>query len=1711
MAISVGSVEVDVVPNTRGIYNRLRAGIVPAATRAGEDAGRAAGDAFGPAMQRQVGQIGLSIGEQIGRQIAARIQAAVRDGLRDGVTQGGAQARASATRQGEQTGGAFARSLRARLEQAFRSMPRLDVRLSDTGVDAQLARLRARMETLSNKRIGIDVDVAAADAELADIEESLRRLGAAHPNVTVRADTAAARASLKLIREEIARVTADPARVRVETDGAFGQRLRFAVERAEASLPHINIGADTEEARAQIASVRAQLTALKDKRVGIDIDAATAQQQLAGIQQQLLRLSGQRVRPDVDAGVSGAQAALRNFQLSLDRLRGRSASVDIRVDAAAAIAQLSAVRAMVDGLDRKRAEINISNRQALRAVLQLSVALAAIPAIPAIPVIAAGLGSLTAAAVAATVGVGALAAVAVPAFMDIAKVLEAQKAAQDAATTAAAKGGQTAAQAASRALQLEGAQQALAAAHRNSALSIRSAERAVADAVEQAAEAQAQAADGVRQARESLADAVQQAADRQLAAAERVEQAEESLADAQVSARQAQEDLTRARRDAALELEDLSNRLASAQLSERDATLDVQEARARLQKVQAQGSKASLLDQERAQLALDQAVQRLKEQQAATKRLADEKEAADKAGVEGSETVRQAQERLAQAQEGVRDQQEALARAQMEQQRTQVDNTRALAEAQQRLADAQAGVAKAQRDGAEAVARAQESLAEARISAAEQIASAERQVESAQLSQAGAADQAAVAQAKYQAALDKLSPSARGTFDAIERLREAFRGWSESLQPRVMPLFTRAIDGLRRSLPSLTPFVEEAADAVGELQDRASRGFKSPWWKSFKKDLAGSVRPAIVGLGTAFGNIFKGMAGVIQAFLPHMDEISGSMRRITARFAKWGTNLKGSPKFERFLSYSAEQAPILAEFLGDIADAVYQVSKSLAPLSGPFMAVLGAAARGLASIAETLPWLVQGLYLAFIATRMWTLGMLLFNAVVSANPITLIIIGIVALVAAVVYAYKRWGWFREAVQAAWRGIQAAAKFAWERILRPAFTAIWQAMQFVGRIAMWLWNNAIKPAFQFIVDAGKILAQILLVLVFGPVIIAFKLLAAIAMWLWKTILQRVFHGIASIVRWWWNAVLRRQFDAVKSGLRFLGDRFRWLKDKIVSPVFSGIRWIISDAWSKIRVIFDKLKGGVGKMADAFRIAKDGIKKAWDKIRDATKTPVKWVIEKVYNGGIVRLWNSAADVLPGVDRIEPMNLKGWASGGPVHGPGTATSDSILGRLSDGEHVWTAKEVQAAGGHGAVEAMRRAAVSNTPNVGPAGGIVGAHGGPTDWIGGAINDVKNKVKGWVLGGVHKAAKAAAAPIRALIKRIPGADRKFGSLVRAVPTGMLDRMLSAIKGGEDRAVAKGNGQWVKPVDASYGTRFGVGGSMWASGRHTGLDFPAPVGAIVRAVADGQIAYAKSGGSYGKHILINHGGGLQSLYAHLSAFLKRAGSVVAGEPIGKVGATGNVTGPHLHLEARINGTPVDPMAYLEGGAGGFGAKASGAAQRAAKDMLSKYGWGPDQFGPLRELWERESNWRWNARNPSSGAYGIPQALPANKMASAGSDWRTNPITQIRWGLGYIRDRYGSPARAWSFWNRQNPHWYDNGGYLPEGLSLVYNGTGRPEAVITPAQERALLSMAADRGAAGSGGGEFTGTLTLDNGAFVGQVRGVLHQEMQPVVTRLRTR
>lgn len=120
-------------------------------------------------------------------------------------------------------------------------------------------------------------------------------------------------------------------------------------------------------------------------------------------------------------------------------------------------------------------------------------------------------------------------------------------------------------------------------------------------------------------------------------------------------------------------------------------------------------------------------------------------------------------------------------------------------------------------------------------------------------------------------------------------------------------------------------------------------------------------------------------------------------------------------------------------------------------------------------------------------------------------------------------------------------------------------------------------------------------------------------------------------------------------------------------------------------------------------------------------------------------------------------------------------------------------------------------------------------------------------------------------------------------------------------------------------------------------------------------------------------------------------------------------------------------TDKPPPAAAAASAPAAGTPDPDSAQALALGIIASHGWGADQYNCLVSLWNRESHWNVYAHNTGSGAYGIPQALPGEKMASAGADWQTNPTTQIIWGLGYIEGRYGSPCGAWA--HSEDRGWY----------------------------------------------------------------------------------
>lgn len=1381
----VGTAAVDVVPIAPNFHERLRALVLPGADRLGNDLGQA-------------------IARSMALQIAQAIPRAVSDGFR--------VARADAVRQGSSTGGAFADSLRAKLEAAFRAMPKLDVGLGDTGVDASLARLRSKLEALRNKRIGIDISVEDANAKVSEIDDRLARLGASSPNVRVRVDVATARAALADLQAEIRAASASPLTIEARV-GEFRASLVARVEEAQAGLPVIDINADTEPARQELDRYRAQLQAIPI-----------------------------RLRTDATFDDAAALAEIAHIQERLDRLSHSSAAVDVRVDAARASADLAAIAAEVEALDAQRVNINVDTSAASGAILALSVSIAALSAGPAIPILAAGVGGLAAAFTAAGAGAGAFGLASAPAIKSVTAAMTAQTAARNAntkATTAQANAGVTEAQ---QDVQMASARQGLATAERSAAQSIYSARQQIA------------AADRAEVA------AIQNAADQKKTALAGVTSAELALSDAQRSARDAEDALVRARTTAAQQLRDLNNQLTDSALNSRQASLRVQRTHLDLLTAQ-QNPNTPPLNLADAQLAFDQAVQAQKEQAQSQVDLQKSAAAQTKAGVDGNLAVKQAAEQLAKAQENVA--------------------AKTLA-----VAAATANVAKVAKTSAQAIVDAQRVEADAyrnaanvRAQAADSIASAERGIASAQLTSSKVTTTAVTAQDKYQQALAKLSPTARILFDAIagpNGLKTAFNEWSKTLQSETLPIFTRSIDAAKSALPGLTPLVKAASDGFTILFDKASAQFKTPFWSGFKKDIDTSVKPAIVGLGVAFGNVFKGIFGIVDAFLPHMSGVSGAMDRITGRFADFGSKLKGSPAFEGFLKRVKETASGLGQLLGLVITTALRVSGALAPIVPVMFIAVGALLTGVKWLATNLPGLFQLIFAFYIATKLHAVAMAVYAGAMKGYTlvmdayaavqglaaletwswsaalqttgipelIILIVVAVTALTIGIIWAWKNVGWFRTSVEVSWNAIKTASLFLWHNVLKPTFDAIVIAVVAVGKAAVWLWENAIGPSFRFIWEAGKILATILAIVVFGPIYLGVRVLGAVFMWLWTHAISPAFNWIAGAAVWLWDKVLKPVFkfigdlfvwlyengikptgQGIKDVFKAIGDAASWLWDKVIKPVFQFIgdkaAWLYDHA---LKPPFDLIKSAIGKVADSFNVAKDAIKTAWDKIKGIASTPVKFVVDHVYNEGILPVWNGIAN-LTGVGKLNKIDTSKWQTGGilPGYTPGQDPHKFYSptgGRLdlSGGEAIMRPEFTRGVGAEfihffnrvastQGVTGVQRAMGTLTSGNGWAfagGGILGSIGDFAKSVVGTAASLTDPGK--VLSDLLKAAKGALTSFT---------DTPWGSMVTRLPAVLVkdlsDKALHAVTGlftnkaggGNVGSVPSGVNQWKPDVLAA--------------------------------------------------------------------------------------------------------------------------------------------------------------------------------------------------------------------------------------------------------------------------------------------------------------------
>lgn len=609
---------------------------------------------------------------------------------------------------------------------------------------------------------------------------------------------------------------------------------------------------------------------------------------------------------------------------------------------------------------------------------------------------------------------------------------------------------------------------------------------------------------------------------------------------------------------------------------------------------------------------------------------------------------------------------------------------------------------------------------------------------------------------------------------------------------------------------------------------------------------------------------------------------------------------------------------------------------------------------------------------------------------------------------------------KAAWQAFWTAVQNTATTFWNA-LRNLFQTSLTAVQN-------LWNtvwNAVRTIFQTIVNGVLSIAQT-----------------------WWSAVRALFQAGLTFLQGLWNTVwttIRQLFTTAVAGLRASAEQlWTWLRE-----IFNaGSNWLRVTFWNPVRDFFTKT------IPSAFETAKNALGKAWDGIRKLVRDPIQAIVNVVYNNGIVKLWNLVAGTF-GADKLSNFTLPAFAEGGPT---GTGSKRGFPAILHPNEHVWTAEEVAGAGGHEAVAKLRQQAMRGARvrtygehSFEDGGGFLGTGIGPD--IGpdlvpdGIIKNAIGKLKDLALGAISGPFGAAVDGVAKLGKAaVRAATPGSNTGMEKLGVGMIDKIATTIK------------NWVKEHDVAPEIAMGGNGfvpwAAWKAGDGTRQNYGGvTVNRRTAAMLNNAVKIAKTAfqmfqGSYSNAVAASggtHSGGgavdlgpaKDSIVGAMRAsgfaawrrtpaegFSPHIHGIAVGDPTVSAAAAAQIRAFNAGRNGLANNGPDTYTAP-----GGTSGKSVSAAKATGKNMLAGYGWS-SHWSALEALWNRESGWRWNADNPTSDAYGIPQALPGSKMASAGADWKTNPATQIRWGLGYIKSRYGNPTKANNFQKANN--WYGRG-------------------------------------------------------------------------------
>lgn len=624
--------------------------------------------------------------------------------------------------------------------------------------------------------------------------------------------------------------------------------------------------------------------------------------------------------------------------------------------------------------------------------------------------------------------------------------------------------------------------------------------------------------------------------------------------------------------------------------------------------------------------------------------------------------------------------------------------------------------------------------------------------------------------------LAKLSPNARNAALAVRGLEGAWTGMQKSVQNA---LFKDLAGHIKTLGGTYIPVLRTGLTGVAAGLNQGTRETAAYLARSTQvasvAGIFGNVKTATDEVGKSMSpltQIIVDIVAVSSEFLPHL---VGGLGNAAERAADFVNAARQTGKLREWISNGLSAVGDIGAKLAD----VWHLLKNIGAIAAGVFSQFTIDGTGLLDVLISLTdkirengsWmipLIASFYALVKVVGIVTAAVALFNTILSANPITIIVTAIVALVVAFVVLWKKSAAFREFWIGLWDTLVNAAKWAWENILKPAFHALvtaWEAVseafstawndgiqpaiQAIADAALWLWHSVIepvvdgiaaaieflKPVFEFIGAAISLVfsiiagaAQVLwaaLSVVFDaigiawdilwavieaawtvviePVFIligkAFELVGTIFEFIWENVIKPVWDAFVAVVQFVWNNILRPLFDVIGTAFRVLGDFFAWTWNNIIKPVLNA---------------FSDLFRGIQKVVEA---VVEAIKKSWDFISKIFGTPVKWVVDVIWNSGIVKFWNWIADKI-GLGKLNTIDTSGWphfAEGGMARGKGGPKSDSILARVSNGEFIMPADKTRDY--YPILEAMRQGTL-------PGYALGGVVGDVISWVGDAVGD---------------------------------------------------------------------------------------------------------------------------------------------------------------------------------------------------------------------------------------------------------------------------------------------------------------------------------------------------------------------------------------------------